>query len=570
MLRLGTVLTIMALFYFLFHLGWAFYVPATIFLSFIFVRLIHADLDNRDAIAFTNKLVRIQQDELKILNADFKHFYDGSKQVPKDHFYANDMDVVGHASLFQYLNRTTSEQGENRMAQWLLYSAVIEDILRRQEATTAAKNNLTWVQDWMAMGRKHRIDDDMQRRLQKWLDEPLAFDGFKHWRWLRYILPAIIISICLLSFFDFLSMGFFYFSLFIYSVLAYQVNKVVAPIHQKLGSMADAMNVLSALIKHLEYAEFDSVLWKQLQDDLKRNSEVKASNSIRMLSRILGRLDLRYNLIVSFPLNVLLCWSLQQVLDLERWKKSHRENIKIWFEVLAEVEALNCLTVLDFNHPEWVLPEIAPGYFEFEAKNLGHPLIPTGKRVNNELSIADRDSVHLITGSNMGGKSTFLRSVGVNIVLAMAGAKVCATYFRVSRVQLMSSMRIADNLEESTSTFYAELKKLKSIIEEVNDGKEIFVLLDEILRGTNSFDRHAGSAALIKQFINNRIPAVLATHDVELAALQSQYPHEIHNAHFDVQVSGEELYFDYKLKPGICTSMNASILMKKIGIKIDE
>lgn len=180
-----------------------------------------------------------------------------------------------------------------------------------------------------------------------------------------------------------------------------------------------------------------------------------------------------------------------------------------------------------------------------------------------------KPKIGLITGSNMAGKSTFLRSLGVNMVLAQMGAPVCVKNFLLSPARLMSSMRIADNLAENTSTFYAELKKLKTIIEAVDRHEPVFILLDEILRGTNSFDRHKGSEALIAQLIRQKAVAVIATHDVALAKLETHYPEAIENYHFDVQVEGEELYFDYKLKQGVCTSLNASILMKKIGIELN-
>jgi DNA mismatch repair ATPase MutS len=168
----------------------------------------------------------------------------------------------------------------------------------------------------------------------------------------------------------------------------------------------------------------------------------------------------------------------------------------------------------------------------------------------------------------MAGKSTFLRSVGVNIVLAMTGSPVCAGTFTVSNMKVISSMRVNDNLEENTSTFYAELKKLKEVIEAVNRNEKVFLLLDEILRGTNSADRHTGSKALIKQLIHHNAVGLIATHDLELAKLADEFPLKLHNYHFDVQVAGDELYFDYKLKKGVCTSMNASLLMKKIGIEL--
>jgi DNA mismatch repair ATPase MutS len=195
-------------------------------------------------------------------------------------------------------------------------------------------------------------------------------------------------------------------------------------------------------------------------------------------------------------------------------------------------------------------------------------LIPVEKRVDNFIDIPSNAELMLVTGSNMAGKSTYLRSIGVNVVLAMAGAPVCAKSFSVSHVQIISSMRITDNLEESTSTFYAELKKLKTIIEKVNAGEKVFILLDEILRGTNSLDRHTGSKALIKQLIKKKAAAIIATHDLELANLKEDFSVNILNYHFDVQVSNDELYFDYLLKPGVCNSLNASILMKKIGIEL--
>ena len=195
-------------------------------------------------------------------------------------------------------------------------------------------------------------------------------------------------------------------------------------------------------------------------------------------------------------------------------------------------------------------------------------MINKNKRVNNFIEIDDRGKLFLVTGSNMAGKSTYLRSVGINIVLAMAGAPVCADSFRLSPVQLISSMRIADNLEESTSTFYAELKKLKTVIDHVNADEKVFILLDEILRGTNSLDRHTGSEALIKQLIRHKAAGIIATHDLALAEMKTSFPDNILNYHFDVQVNNEELYFDYKLKPGVCNSLNASILMKKIGIEL--
>jgi DNA mismatch repair ATPase MutS len=338
-------------------------------------------------------------------------------------------------------------------------------------------------------------------------------------------------------------------------------------VHEQLSKVADELNTLSSNISSIEKEKFESPLLKRWQSVFLEENK-KASESILKIKKILDKLDLRYNLVLSLPLNLLLLWNLQQVLDLEKWKEKEHKNFNSWFDTLADFEALNSFAVLLFNQPKWIFPTIIPEYFSIEGKEIGHPLIPVEKRVDNFIDIPSNAELMLVTGSNMAGKSTYLRSIGVNVVLAMAGAPVCARSFSVSHVQIISSMRITDNLEESTSTFYAELKKLKTIIEKVNAGEKVFILLDEILRGTNSLDRHTGSKALIKQLIKKKAAAIIATHDLELANLKEDFSENILNYHFDVQVSNDELYFDYLLKPGVCNSLNASILMKKIGIEL--
>ena len=271
---------------------------------------------------------------------------------------------------------------------------------------------------------------------------------------------------------------------------------------------------------------------------------------------------------ISAPLNILLLWNLQQVLDLEKWKKQYAGDVADWFSNLGIIEALSSLSAIHFNNPDWCFASLQKEHFFLEANGLGHPLIPLGKRVCNSIRINHQSELMIVTGSNMAGKSTYLRSVGVNVVLAMAGAPCCATDMTLSPVKLISSMRIADNLEESTSTFYAELKKLKSVIDKVNAGEKVFILLDEILRGTNSLDRQTGSIALVKQLIKKQAVGIIATHDLALADMEKEFPGHIINAHFDAQINQGELYFDYLLKPGVCKSINASILMRKIGIEM--
>jgi DNA mismatch repair ATPase MutS len=235
---------------------------------------------------------------------------------------------------------------------------------------------------------------------------------------------------------------------------------------------------------------------------------------------------------------------------------------------MAEIEVLSSMANLAYNNPGWAMPAIVDEYFILKAKNAGHPLIPEKRRITNTFEINEAGQVLLVTGSNMAGKSTFLRTCGINSVLAFSGAPVCADAFSISLVQVLSSMRISDSLEDNTSSFYAELKRLSLIIREAEHTQRVLLLLDEILRGTNSNDRYLGSQALIRQLISYGSVSIVATHDLRLADLAKELPGKITNCHFDVKIEGEELYFDYKLTPGICTSMNASILMKKMGIRM--
>jgi DNA mismatch repair ATPase MutS len=352
-----------------------------------------------------------------------------------------------------------------------------------------------------------------------------------------------------------------------YVILSLAISRKVIPIYTPLGKIVDELNSLSNSINWIEQKDFTAPLLQTIQGLLNNR---KAATSIRAVKNILDRFDYRLNPLIFIPLNAFLLWDLQQVLKLEKWKQHHQHVVKDWFSALSQMESLCSLANVAFNHPNWVFPKFSnqPGLLWIT--DAGHPLIEQEKRVTNSFKTATTPALALVTGSNMAGKSTFLRTVGINTVLALAGAPVCATAFTLYPMHIISSMRVADNLEENTSTFYAELKKLRHIIEVVNRKENVFLLLDEILRGTNSLDRHTGSKALIRQLIQQQACAVIATHDLELAKLTEQYNDSITNYHFDVQVSGEELYFDYRLKEGVCNSLNASILMKKIGIELND
>ncbi len=566
-LRFGSIAAIITAFYFLWSLGAVYVVIAVVLLLAIFIQLVYKDLANRSAIRHLGHLISINEAEIRAVAGEYYQFADGAAFIPKEHAYAADMDIFGHASLYQFMNRTGSDMGAAQLAFWLLEPATPEAIIERQDAVKELKDKMNWRQDIQAFGRETNIRNSTFKKLMAWLHEPTLFLQFRHWQWLRIVLPVIIITVVTTAIAGFISMNVMYVFLLLYAVIAFQVNKIVSPLHEKLSKIVDEMDVLSLSIATIEKEKFNTALTKRLQQQFFSNN-MAASVKTGKLKKILNRLDMRYNIVLSAPLNLLFLWNLQQALDLENWKKEYDADVETWFRTLGIFEALNSFAAIHFNNPDCCFPTLEEKHFFIAAKELGHPLINATKRVNNYIDIESRGELMLVTGSNMAGKSTYLRSVGINTVLAMAGAPVCATSFRLSPVQLISSMRIADNLEESTSTFYAELKKLKSVIDKVNAGEKVFILLDEILRGTNSLDRHTGSEALIKQLIRQQAAAIIATHDLGLADLKKEFPNHILNYHFDVEVNNEELYFDYKLKPGVCTSLNASILMRKIGIEL--
>lgn len=342
--------------------------------------------------------------------------------------------------------------------------------------------------------------------------------------------------------------------------------KQITELHQQVSKSNEMLESYAEALKIIENQNFNSPKLQTLAGNLK--SSGLASVIIKKLSSLVNKLDIRLNMMVSLPLNVFFFWDIHYSFALEKWKNQNHNLINSWFSCMAEVEVLSSMANMYFNNPTWVMPTVNEEYFGMNAVNMAHPLIPQSRRVSNNFGIDGKGKIVLVTGSNMSGKSTFQRTCGVNMVLAFAGAPVCADTFEVSHVKIFTSMRISDSLEDNTSSFYAELKRLAMIIKESENNLQVFLLLDEILRGTNSNDRHIGSEALIRQLILQGTSGIVATHDLSLSNLEKELPQNIDNYNFDVKIHGEELFFDYKLNKGICKSLNASILMKKMGIKV--
>lgn len=533
----------------------------------IFLGLLARSLSISKKIALLEKKSNIHRQEIEIAAHHFTQRFAGSSLSQKEHPYAADLDIFGNASLFQFLHRSTSDQGHHALANWLLNTTPNDQLRQRQEAVKELAATTQWSIHFEAIGQLQPIKHTTEERLDDWMQMP---PGYQHkiWLWIARIFPVISLTTLVLYLLDYITTPRFYLLVLVFLVFAFSITRRVMFQYRLLDKIVPQLATLSESLQCIESGSFSATILKQAQANLHPGQLPDASASIRLLRKILDRFDYRLNPLVFLPLNTFLLWDLQQILALEKWKLVRTNTIKQWFTVLGEMEALNSLGRFAFNHPQYAYPQLSdlPGIYAGES--IGHPLIPADKRVDNDFSSSGKPAIALITGSNMAGKSTFLRAIGINQVLAMAGSVACAHSLTVANMRIMSSMRIADNLEENTSTFYAELRKLKSIIEQVNRHEPVFLLLDEILRGTNSQDRQAGSKALLQQLCRESACGILATHDITLTQLSDQYPDAISNYHFDASVNGEELYFDYTLKPGICTSMNASILMKKIGIDL--
>jgi MutS domain V len=567
-LRLGVIFLLAVLIYYCYPNAIGAGLTAGILLLAVFLKLVIIALNNKEGIDNTQQLIFINQQEINIANNNYTHLDSGTHLQQALHPYTNDLDVFGRASLYQYFNRTTSQQGNKTFAYWLQNAATVNAILLRQHAVKELAAQPHFRQQLQAYGMQHTITFSTADKIAAWAKEEDVYSNKMFWKLVGVIYPAIAVSGVVAYNLNWLPVNIFFFFCIGLLIISAAVTKKITPNYKKLDKIVNEIMVLANSAALIEGQQFKSVYLQQLQQKF-ISSNVAASQYIKKLKAILDRFDYRLNPVVFIPLNALVLWDLQIIFQLESWRKKNKQHVYEWFTALGEIETINTVANIYANHPAWVFPEFnEQQHGIFAAKQLGHPLLDEAKRIDNNFTMQQPAGIALITGSNMAGKSTFLRSIGVNTIMAMMGAPVCAASMLLSPMRIISSMRVADNLEESTSTFYAELKKLKYIIECINRNENVFVLLDEILRGTNSVDRHTGTKALIKQLIKKNAIAVLATHDVELAQLENEYKTALHNYHFDVQVAGEELYFDYKLKEGVCTSLNASILMKKIGIEI--
>jgi hypothetical protein len=545
--------------------------PATmaifIFVAFLILSLIDIRLKKR--IKLIEILIHINQLEVKALDGNYSAFDPGNEFIDQSHDYTHDLDIFGEGSLFQFINRSATIFGKLRLADYFDNSfSYSERVISRQQTVNELAGMVDLRQNLQLIFHNEQIKISDRDEMKQWLDSASPVQNVKLLQILAYGLPAITVVCIVLSIFGIISFPVFLIVLQLMIVFLY--SKQTIKVHSVITSKSKILNNYSQCLQMIETTDFSSEYLISLQQQLSAGEEKSPAKSIRQLSAILKYMDSNLNLLVSVVLNGFIMFNLHLLLKVEKWKIQNHKLVPDWFETIADFDALSSFANFAYNNPGFNFPEIVADDFIFKAQKLGHPLIAPEERVLNDVEIKGWNQFYIITGANMSGKSTFLRTIGTNLILAMAGAPVCAAKLRFSPVEIHSSIRTSDSLVKHESYFYAELKRLKQIIDELDSGKRKLILLDEILKGTNSRDKQAGSIALIEQLLNYKSVGLFATHDLALGDLAQRYPGYVNNLCFEIEIAGDKMVIDYKLHNGVCKNLNATFLMKNMGILLEN
>ncbi len=525
--------------------------------------------------AYQEKRQEVNRQEIAALkDYDFSAFADGSEYLDAGHLYAFDLDVFGPHSLFQSMNRTCTPLGKSQLAAWLgQHLEQKEEILRRQEAVSELAPLWEFRQRFRILGLLHKGKAADERELNEWVASPGVF---RTKRVLR-LLPSLVMTInavCILLTVFGIMPASIYGIIWTFIVLsAFAFTNKVTKIQAIYGKKLQILSTYAALIRHIEAQPMQAALLKDIQQ-LMEGEKKHASHAIYELSRLMHTLDQRNNMLMYTVLNGFFFWELRQMIRIEHWKEQYSADLPRWLTAIGQMDALCSMATFAYNHPDYTYPKIEKetadsGAFVLRGKELGHPLMQREQCVRNDIDIKKRPFFIIITGANMAGKSTYLRTVGINYLLACIGAPVCARQMELTPARLVTSLRTSDSLNDNESYFFAELKRLKLIIDKLQAGEKLFIILDEILKGTNSIDKQKGSLALIQQFITLQANGIIATHDLLLGTLIDHFPEDICNNCFEADITDNELTFSYKMRAGIAKNMNACFLMKKMGITIE-
>lgn len=508
----------------------------------------------------------INQNEIKAVEGDFSIFPDGSSFIVKGHDFSYDTDVFGPGSLFQFLNRTCTGYGSEVLAGWLSDPYELHTVLKERQQTVAEIGlKIIWRQSFLATGINRNLDRNNILGMTKWLAAGQKNKSSAVQRLCILALPSLACITLLLTVAGLMHYSIFI-SIFLANLLIVFANlKNTQSVHEELTGKYNFLSSLGSLIELIDSEQFESTLIEKMKEDIK-GSRLSAEKALKELSGIIRAFDSRLNIFVGFIFNGLFLWDLHCLRKLDGWKAAYGEKFPVWLDMLGQVDAFISLGNYAYNNPEFVYPFPSDDMTPFQASQLGHPLIDNNKRVCNDFVLPSKGMICIITGANMAGKSTFLRSVAVNMILAMIGAPVCAAEMKFLPTRLFTSMRTTDSLSSNESYFYAELKRLRQLQQKVLTGENILFILDEILKGTNSEDKRLGSRLFLNRIISLGGTGLIATHDTTLGRLEEEYPEVIINKCIEVEIDGEIIRFDYKLRDGIASKKNAVLLMKQMGI----
>jgi hypothetical protein len=538
-------------------------IPSVIILFFWLLKLYSDHTHKKE---FLGNLAKINRNEAEAISGDYSHFEPGDAYINTDHDFSFDVDVFGKSSLFQYINRTVTGYGRDILAGWLSDPFKMSaQLLPRQEAVMELAGKESWRQVFLASGMKTPLEKDQIEGLLEWMKEspdrksPIV----------RKIFVSILSGLAVSSFLLVLS-GFLHYSVF---VLFFLLNlswiaislKKTNTVHAVLSKKYIYLSSLNELLKVFDKEHFESYVLNDIKLNIS-GSNVSAAVSVKRLGRLIQYFDSRMNIMVSLFLNGLILWDFQCIYRLEKWKMEYRYLFPVWLDMIGKADAYISLGNFAGNNPGFVYPVISGRSIVFSANGLGHPLIAEDKRICNDFILDCNGKVCILTGANMAGKSTFLRTIAVNYILAMTGAPVCASRLEFEPVKLYTSMRTTDSLSHNESYFYAELKRLKTLKAKIAVDEDIFFILDEILKGTNSADKSLGSKLFLKKLISMGGTGLVATHDTSVGEMEKEFPQSVMNMCFEIEIEGETIRFDYKLQKGITQKMNAALLMRQMGI----
>jgi len=533
----------------------------TLLFLIAFILLVRWNFRLNDKKLLLQKLHFINANELDIINDQPNHFSDG-QQFLSDESYLNDIDVFGQRSLFHVLNRTTTSHGTHQLTT-LLQKPLSDkrEIEIHQEAVHLLSRQTEGRQLLTAHGLLHSEKEGNLYDIGNWLNTPNPLHDSRWVGVIRWVLP-VCTTIALLYYWstdNYIYLG----SAIVISWICIGVfAKYISRQHVLLGKKQAILDQYASILKIFSGLQTgSSTLLKEFQA-----TATSAYASIQKLSQLAGLLDQRMNMVVNIFLNSFLVYDLQCLYALEKWKLKNKDLFDQWIECVGNIETLNSLATFAYNNPDFCTPSVIEEGLVIESTGLAHPLISAGERIANDIELGKTSKLALVTGSNMSGKTTFLRTVGVNLLLAQCGAPVCAESFSFTPMHLLTAIRISDSLQLHTSYFMGELKRLQHIIQYLKSGRPALVLVDEILRGTNSDDKTHGSEEFIKKIISFHCLTLFATHDLTLSVLEQEFPGVVTNYCFESSIQNEELSFDFKLRAGIAKNKNASFLMKKMDI----